>query len=87
MAPKKRMSNKRQRSFKDNFFFREYGNLNTINFKFSINRLRLSNLSLSKLRDVKVAGHGAITTVAIDPLGKKHDNFLNLFWSSSHANS
>lgn len=47
---------------------REYGSVKNHNFKFKINNLKLSKLSQSKLRDVKVVGHGAITSVAIDRL-------------------
>ena len=49
---------------------REYGSVKNHNFKYKINNLRLSKLSQSKLRDVKVVGHGAITSIAVDPLGK-----------------
>ena len=55
---------------------REYGSVKNHNFKFKINNLKLSKLSQSKLRDVKVVGHGAITSVAIDRLGKKIKYFL-----------
>lgn len=58
---------------------REYGSVKNHNFKFKINNLKLSKLSQSKLRDVKVVGHGAITSVAIDRLGKKIKYFLQ-FW-------
>ena len=55
--------------------FREFGAVTRNNFKNEFNKLRVSNFSLSKIRDVKVVGHGAITSVAIDPLGKKSVNF------------
>ena len=50
-------------------FKREIGcKTNRFSFYHDLNRHRLENLSLSRHRDVKVVGHGAITSVAIDPL-------------------
>ena len=57
--------------------FREFGAVARNNFKNEFNKLRVSNFSLSKIRDVKVVGHGAITSVAIDPLGKISVNFVS----------
>lgn len=50
-------------------FNREIGSkTNRFTFQSDLNLHRLENLSLSRHRDVKVVGHGAITSVAIDPL-------------------
>ena len=68
------MCEKRSTSYENNLFYRECGSLKSINFKYKINQIRLQKLSLSKIRDVKVVSHGAISTVAIDPLG----NFFRL---------
>lgn len=54
-------------------FSRENGTLRSCQFqrKFSCDRL-YNRLKLSKLRDVKVVGHGSITSVAIDPLESRY---------------
>ena len=69
------MSNRRRGTDKTSFnlgkhiFKREIGcKTNRFSFYHDLNRHRLENLSLSRHRDVKVVGHGAITSVAIDPL-------------------
>ena len=53
---------------RNNLVAREAGLITNKDFYFNVNNERLKQLTLSKCRDVKVVGHGAITTVAIDPL-------------------
>ena len=76
------MCDQNQMTFESLLTSREFGSVKNHNFKYKINNLRLSKLSQSKLRDVKVVGHGAITSVAVDPLGKKMI-FLQTWFGSS----
>lgn len=55
-------------SIRQHLFNREIGAVKNVPFYHNLNSSRLNKLTLSKYRDVKVVGHGAITTVAIDPL-------------------
>ena len=56
-------------NLRKHIFKREIGCRTTrFTFQSDINLNKLENFSLSKHRDVKVVGHGAITSVAIDPL-------------------
>ena len=71
------MTNENQISLEELIQIREYGGVTRNNIQYEFNKLRVANFSLSKIRDVKVVGHGAITSVAIDPLGKKCVNIVH----------
>ena len=72
-------------NLRKHIFKREIGCRTTrFTFQSDINLHKLENFSLSKHRDVKVVGHGAITSVAIDPLEWRYilaGNFVFSFGS------
>ena len=69
MSPRRAIEKNGIFDLRKHIFNREIGSkTNRFTFKTDLNLHRLENLSLSRHRDVKVVGHGAITSVAIDPL-------------------
>ena len=72
-------------NLRKHIFKREIGcRTNRFTFQSDINLHKLENFSLSKHRDVKVVGNGAITSVAIDPLEWRYilaGNFVFIFGS------
>jgi len=69
MSSRKRRIENSIFNLRKHIFKREIGCRTTrFTFQSDINLHKLENFSLSKHRDVKVVGHGAITSVAIDPL-------------------
>jgi DNA excision repair protein ERCC-8 len=53
-------------------FNREIGNISNSGFQRATNTERLAKLNLSRHRDVKVVGHGAVTTVDMDPIESRY---------------
>ena len=69
MSPRRAIEKNGIFDIRKHIFNREIGSkTNRFTFQSDLNLHRLENLSLSRHRDVKVVGHGAITSVAIDPL-------------------